>query len=88
MKLYDTDYVMVDIKTNKPIEAFDIVYSKEGVRWYFYDSNLDEEEIQGQIDLLEANRELEVDYNSKFVSMTKLPIDIQKKYIETFKQTQ
>ena len=87
MKLYDTDYVLVNNKTNTPIEGFDIVYDLEGVRWYFYDSNLDEEEIQGQIDLLEANGELEADYDCKFISMTKLPIDIQKKYIETLKQT-
>jgi len=87
MKLYNTDYVLVNNKTNTPIEGFDIVYSLEGVRWYFYDSNLHEVEIQKQIYLLQANGELEVDYNCKFLSMTKLPVDIQKKYIETLKQT-
>ena len=87
MKLHDKDYVLVNTNTNKPIERLEICYSTDGVRWYLYDSNLDEDEIQEQIDLLEANGELEVDYDSKFISMTKLPKDIQEKYIEEFKTT-
>ena len=88
IKLYETDYVLVNNKTNTPIEGFDIVYNLEGVRGYLYDSNLDEEEIQGQIDLLEANGELEDYYDCRFISMTKLSTDIQKKYIETLNQIQ
>ena len=42
-------------------------------------SNLDEEEIDKQIEYLELNGYIEVDYNSKFIRMTDLPKKTQNK---------
>ena len=96
MKLYDTDYVLINTKTNKPIEGFDIVYPLEEVRWFLYegiymDDNVyqrTEEEINKILAKLQSKGKCKIENDWSFVSMTKLPIDIQKKYIETLKQTQ
>ncbi len=45
MELYDTDYVLVDTNSNKPIEGFDIVYSSEEVGWFLCVGIYTEEEI-------------------------------------------
>jgi len=87
MELYDTDYVLVDTNTNKPIEGFDIVYPLEEVRWFLYEGIYTEEEINKILIKLQSKGKAKIEKDWSFVSMTKLPIDIQKKYIETLNQT-
>jgi hypothetical protein len=88
MKLYDTDYVLINTKTNKPIEGFDIVYPLEEVRWFLYEGIYTEEEINKILAKLQSKGKCKIENDWSFVSMTKLPIEIQKKYIETLKQTE
>lgn len=88
MKLYDTDYVLINTKTNKPIEGFDIVYPLESVKWFLYEGIYTEEEINKILAKLQSKGKCKIENDWSFVSMTKLPIDIQKKYIETLKQTE
>jgi len=88
MKLFDTDYVLINTKTNKPIEGFDIVYPLEEVRWFLYEGIYTEEEINKILAKLQSKGKCKIENDWSFVSMTKLPIEIQKKYIETLKQTE
>ncbi len=88
MKLFDTDYVLINTKTNKPIEGFDIVYPLEEVRWFLYEGIYTEEEINKILAKLQSKGKCKIENYLSFVSMTKLPIEIQKKYIETLKQTE
>jgi hypothetical protein len=88
MKLYDTDYVLINTKTNKPIEGFDIVYPLEEVRWFLYEGIYTEKEINKILAKLQSKGKCKIENDWSFVSMTKLPIEIQKKYIETLKQTE
>ena len=83
LKLHSKDYVLVDLENN-PLEPIDVCYSTDGVRWYFHDSNLDEEEINKQIEYLELNGYIKVDYNSKFIRMTDLPKKTQNKYLNHY----
>jgi len=87
MELYDTDYVLVDTNTNKPIEGFEIVYPLEEVRWFLYEGIYTEEEINKILIKLQSKGKCKIENDWSFVSMTKLPIEIQKKYIETLNQT-
>ncbi len=87
MKLFDNDYVLINTNTNKPIEGFDIVYPLEEVRWFLYEGIYTEEEINKILAKLQSKGKCKIEKYLSFVSMTKLPIDIQKKYIETLKQT-
>ena len=62
MKLYDTDYVILDKKTLQPIESLDIIYAK---------------------DMLEEELELNpLGDNEIAISMSKLPKELQDRYIE------
>ncbi len=87
MKLFDNDYVLINTNTNKPIEGFDIVYPLEEVRWFLYEGIYTEEEINKILAKLQSKGKCKIENYLSFVSMTKLPIEIQKKYIETLKQT-
>jgi hypothetical protein len=86
LKLNSSEYVLVDLENN-PLESIDTWYDTDMVRWYFYDSTLDEEEINKQIEFLELNGFIEVDYNMKFIRMTDLPKKIQNKYINHYKKS-
>ena len=62
MKLYDTDYIIIDSKTKQPIESLGICYN---------------EESKAAVGTLETGWE--------WVSMTKLPKELQEKAIEELK---
>ncbi len=87
MKLFDNDYVLINNNTNKPIEGFDIIYPLEEVRWFLYEGIYSEEEINKILTKLRSKGKCKIENDWSFVSMTKLPIKIQKKYIETLKLT-
>ena len=62
MKLYDTDYVIIDRETLEPMESLDIIYS--------FDS-LQEELQNNPLGMYEVA-----------IPMTKLPKQLQNKYIQ------
>jgi hypothetical protein len=62
MKLYDTDYVIIDRETLEPMESLDIIYSLDSLQ----------EELQNNpLGMYEVA-----------IPMTKLPKQLQNKYIE------
>lgn len=63
MKLYDTDYVIVNKKTLEPVESLDIIYGEDSMQEVL--------EHEGPL----CNSQM-------FISMTKLPKQLQDKYIE------
>ena len=63
MKLYDTDYVIVNKKTLEPVESLDIIYGDDSMQEVL--------EHEGPL----CNSQM-------FISMTKLPKQLQDKYIE------
>jgi hypothetical protein len=91
MKTHNTDYVLINTKTNLPIEEMnDVIYGDdESVRWFLYEGYYDEEEIDEIIEKLRVDGTAVIDsvFDWSLISMTKLPIEIQNKYIETLKQT-
>ena len=90
MKVNNTDYVLINTKTNLPIEGYDIIYGDdESIRWFLYEGIYDEEEICEVIEKLRVDGTAVIDsiFDWSLISMTKLPIEIQNKYIETLKQT-
>jgi len=89
MKLHDTDYVLVNSKTKTPIEGFDVVYGgEESIRDFLYDGIYYEDEVEEIIEKLKVDGIAVIDsvFDYALMSITKLPIDIQLKYIETFSQ--
>jgi len=63
MKLYDTDYVIVNKQTLEPVERLDIIYGEDSMQEVL--------EHEGPL----CNSQM-------FISMTKLPKQLQDKYIE------
>jgi hypothetical protein len=63
MKLYNTDYVIVNKKTLEPVESLDIIYGEDSMQEVL--------EHEGPL----CNSQM-------FISMTKLPKQLQDKYIE------
>ena len=59
IKLYDTDYIIIDSKTKQPIESLSVCY---------------DEESKADVGTLEKGWE--------WISMTKLPKELQEKAIE------
>jgi len=89
MKLQDTDYVLINNKTKFPIEGFDILYAgDESIRDFLYDGIYYEDEVEEIIDKLKIDGIAVIDsvFDYALISITKLPIEIQNKYIETLKQ--
>jgi len=85
MKLHENDYVIVD-KNYNPIKTLDICYgSKESIKWELYNSTMTEEEIDRFIFALFKTGIGMIDENTAFVSMTKLPSEIQQQYINYYK---
>ena len=62
MKLYDTDYIIINSKTKQPIESLDICYDEESKAEFMEDGPLEKD--------------------WEWISMTKLPIELQEKAIE------
>ena len=63
MKLFDTDYVVVNKDTLEPVESLDIIYGEDSMQEVL--------EHEGPL----CNSQM-------FISMTKLPKQLQDKYIE------
>ena len=63
MKLFDTDYVVVNKDTLEPVESLDIIYGEDSMQEVL--------EYEGPL----CNSQM-------FISMTKLPKQLQDKYIE------
>ena len=62
MKLYDTDYVVVNKDTLEPVESLDIIYGEDSMQEILQYEKL-------------CNSQM-------FISMTKLPKELQDRYIE------
>ena len=66
MKLYNTDYVIVNKKTLEPVESLDIIYGEDSMEEVLKDGPL-------------CNSQM-------FISMTKLPKQLQNIYLNNIKK--
>jgi len=67
MKLYNTDYVIVNKKTLEPVESLDIIYGEDSMQEVL--------EHEGPL----CNSQM-------FISMTKLPKQLQNIYLNNIKK--
>tara|TARA_R100000654_G_scaffold53098_1_gene79231 strand:- start:104 stop:460 length:357 start_codon:yes stop_codon:yes gene_type:complete len=90
IKLYETDYVLVD-KDYNPVDGLDICLAEESVYDEFTQGTYTEEEIENKMKTLKKEGEVLIDVddtlcNWKWVSMTRLPNKIQKMYLDFYRK--